>query len=64
MEIHNEFSTQKTMEDYRRERRRDAMGTKTKKVPKVLLAAQKATRGNAATNWGKGTGGPYPWSKK
>lgn len=40
------------------------MDEKSKEVPKVLLAAKKAVKGNAAANWGKGTGGPYPWRKK
>jgi len=37
---------------------------KTKQMPRVLLAAQKAVKGNASANWGKGPGEPYPWRKK
>ncbi|MFH1551386.1 MAG: hypothetical protein ABIC36_00725 [bacterium] len=34
------------------------------KCPIVLQKAKAAVKNGLAGNWGKGTGGPYPWRKK
>jgi len=34
------------------------------KTPKVLQNTKKRAEEDRASNWSKGTGGPYPWSKK
>lgn len=35
-----------------------------KKAPKVLISEKRKVNERKVINWGKGTGGPYPWRKK
>lgn len=42
----------------------EMMTKKSVGVPKVLLQIKKIITTHNQANWGKGSGGPYPWRKK